>query len=241
MNDLSTVYGPGLHTMPAEEYHRDPCPVPSLSSSIGRTIIAASPLHAWTAHPRLNRHYAAEEKESFDLGSAAHALLLEGADRMVVIDADSYRTKEAKAARDDARSRGLHPVLATKHADVKAMAQRAHDAIARCPDLGGLTLADGKAEQVAIWREDEAWMRARFDWISTDRRVILDYKTTGASASPAAGVMSTWRWRTSGTPCCCARTRPMPRSFELSTKVSTPRPPSSSSMVTLTVYSPRDE
>lgn len=178
------IRAPGLYTMPADEYHADPCPSPSLSSSIGRTIIAASPLHAWTAHPRLNPAYVAEEKEAFDLGSAAHALLLEGADRMCVIDADSYRTKDAKEARDAARARGAHPVLATKYRDVQAMAQRAHEAIARCPDLSGLTLADGKAEQVAIWQEGDAWMRARFDWIANDRRVILDYKTTAASASP---------------------------------------------------------
>ncbi len=175
---------PGLYTIPADEYHADPCPAPSLSSSIGRILISESPLHAWTAHPRLNPAYAHEEKEAFDLGSAAHALLLEGADRMIVIDADSYRTKAAQEARDAARERGAHPVLATKYRDVQAMVQRAHEAIARCPDLSGITLADGEAEKVAIWQEGDAWMRARFDWIAHDRRLVLDYKTTAASASP---------------------------------------------------------
>ncbi len=186
MNDLATVYGPGLHAMSAEVYHADPCAAPSLSSSIGRIIIAQSALHAWTAHPRLNPAYRHEEKDAFDLGSAAHALLLEGEDRMQVIDAEDFRTKAARELRDAARAAGRHPVLAAKYRDVQAMAQRAHEAIARCPDLSGLTLADGDAEQVAIWREGDAWMRVRFDWIAKARDVILDYKTTSASASPQA-------------------------------------------------------
>ena len=66
---------PGVYDLPMAEYHADPCPEPSLSSSIIRLLCSASPLHAWTAHPRLNAAYVAEESDRFDVGTAAHALL----------------------------------------------------------------------------------------------------------------------------------------------------------------------
>lgn len=176
---------PGVYTMPSEEYHADPCPAPSLSSHIGRTLITKSPLHAWTDHPRLNPKYEGAHKAEFDRGSAAHALLLEGEDRMQVIDADDYRTKIAREQRDDARMAGKHPMLASVYEDVKAMAAIARERINECGDLSGYTLDNGQPEQTAIWQDvGGIWCRARFDWISYDRTLILDYKTTAASANP---------------------------------------------------------
>lgn len=177
---------PGVYRMDSASYHKDPCLAPSLSSGTARTLLAQSPMHAWTAHPRLNPNYEAEEKESFDLGAAAHALLLEGEDRMVVLPYDDYRKKEAKEARDYARFEGKHPILEAKYPAVRAMREVALQKIAACTDLSGLTLADGKAEETIIWEEDGAWCRARPDWMSTERDVILDYKTTAASAEPDA-------------------------------------------------------
>ena len=65
---------PGIYELSAEEYHADPCPTPSLSSSIARTLLASSPHHAWWEHPRFNPGRVREEDEKFDLGTAAHAL-----------------------------------------------------------------------------------------------------------------------------------------------------------------------
>ena len=76
----------GVYQMPAEEYHADPCPEPSLSASLIKTLLARSPLHAWHEHPRLNPNVVKEERKEYDRGSAAHALLLEGEDRMAVIE-----------------------------------------------------------------------------------------------------------------------------------------------------------
>jgi len=176
---------PGIYTMSAAEYHADPCVAPSLSSSIARILVTQSPLHAWTAHPKLNPNYQSEEKEAFDIGSAAHALLLEGQDRMVVVKANDWRTKAAQEARDAARAEGKHPVLEARYQDVQAMRDVAIRAIAECSDLGGLTLADGKAEQVIVWQDGDIWCRARLDWIANDRSIILDYKST-EDATPGA-------------------------------------------------------
>jgi hypothetical protein len=176
---------PGIYDMPAEAYHADPCPIPSLSSSVARTLLARSPKHAWTEHPRLNPRYESEEKKEFDLGKAAHALLLEGEDRMQVIPFDSYRKAEAQVQRDAARAAGKHPVLEANYQAVVEMVAAAKLAIAANRDLSGLTLADGKAEQTLVWQEGEVWCRARLDWIDTrDLSLFIDYKTTSASAHP---------------------------------------------------------
>lgn len=175
---------PGIYTMPEADYHADPCPAPSLSSSIAKILLAQSPLHAWHAHPRLNPDFKPEESEAFDLGKAAHALLLEGDDRMQVIDAENYRTKAAQEARDAARAAGKYPVLAAQYADVLAMRQAALEAIEQCSDLSGMKMADGKPEQTVIWQEGGAWLRCRPDFLTDDRKIVLDYKST-TDATPA--------------------------------------------------------
>jgi hypothetical protein len=105
--------------MDSASYHKDPCLAPSLSSGIARTLLTHSPAHAWTAAPAAQPRLPIEEKESFDIGSAAHALLLEGEDRMVVLPYDDYRKKEAKEARDYARAEGKHPILEAKYPAVR--------------------------------------------------------------------------------------------------------------------------
>ena len=192
----------GVHIMPATEYHADPCDSPSLSSSIARLILTHSPLHGWTAHPRLNPNFVSEEKTTYDLGSASHAMLLEGGAGLEIINPENYRSKPTKAnplgnvpagwtneaireARDAARLAGKTPVLPSDMADIEAMVKIARQAIANCSDLSGLTLADGTAEQVLLWQEDGGvWCRARPDWMSHDRRVQISYKSTAASANP---------------------------------------------------------
>lgn len=173
-----------LIEMPADKYHDDPCEHPSLSSSIAKILIMQSPLHAWHSHPRFNLNARQENKEAFDIGTAAHALLLEGEDCMAVIDADDWRTKAAKAAREEAREAGKIPVLPHQKNAILKMVNAAHGAIAQCSDLSGIKLSDGLAERVILWQDDNIYLRARLDWVSNDRKLILDLKTTDTNASP---------------------------------------------------------
>ena len=48
---------PGVYSLPDDAYHADPCPGPSLSSSVAKLMLDRSPLHAWHAHPRLNPNF----------------------------------------------------------------------------------------------------------------------------------------------------------------------------------------
>ncbi|HYR45035.1 MAG TPA: hypothetical protein VER98_18535, partial [Terriglobia bacterium] len=112
---------PGIYTISADEYHADCCPTPSLSASIATILIQQSPLHAKSAHPRLTENPVREEERHLDLGRLCHALMLEGDDIAVVIEADNYRTRAAQEARDAARSIGKCPLLAKEMVEVREM------------------------------------------------------------------------------------------------------------------------
>lgn len=181
---------PGIYTIPSEQYHADPCAVPSLSSSIARILLSKSPAHARLAHPRLNPHYVEREASSrMDVGSAAHAMLLEGTDIVAVCCYDDWRKKEAQAARDEARALGKIPLLLHQYDKVMAMYVVAESALKTCTDLGGFEWSHGKPEQTVIWQEGDTHCRVRADWLSNDRRLILDFKTTEI-ANPAAWMRS---------------------------------------------------
>lgn len=180
---------PGIFKgIPADVYHADPCQAPSLSSSIIKILLNQSPLHAWTAHPRLNPNFLDEvgdDETKFDIGTAAHSLVLEGIDKIAVIDATDWRTKEAKEARDIAREEGLTPLLVKHAVAVCAMVSIAHESIRGCKDLSGITLDDCDKEVTIIWQEDNGvWCRGRIDALERAYAVILDYKSTQASAEP---------------------------------------------------------
>lgn len=172
---------PGLYNLTRDNYHADPCPTPSLSSSIAQIILEQSPLHALLAHPRLNANFQPEESSKFDLGSAAHLMLLERReDAIVRVQADDWRTKAAKDARVAAQANGQFAVLERQFGDIVKMCNAAQDFLVTT-ELGDI-LATGDAEQSALWQEGEYWYRARPDLLSTDRKIILDYKSTSSAA-----------------------------------------------------------
>lgn len=172
----------GIYDVPASVYHSDPCPEPSLSNSIAKLICLSSPLHAQHQHPRLNPQHTQTEAENLDVGTAAHAVLLEGEAAVTVVDANDWRTNAAKDARDGARLKGKIPLLAKKWADVQAMVKSARAQLDRHRD-GRAMFKNGKPEQTLIWREENGvWCRARLDWLRDD--AIDDFKTTAGSADP---------------------------------------------------------
>lgn len=176
----------GIHEIDAAAYHADPCPRPSLSRTVAHLICSRSPLHAWTAHPRLNKNYQSTESEAFDIGTCAHALLLEGEAGVVIIEADDWRTKDAKDARDQARFAGLQPLLAKQWNAVQAMVDSAREQVAGLEVMPS-PFADGKHEQTLVWEDSYGvYCRARIDWLRDDYSCIDDYKTTSRTANPEA-------------------------------------------------------
>lgn len=175
---------PGIYNLTMEEYLSDPCVEPSLSSGIVKTLLTDCPAKAWFCHPRLNPDYQEECDGKFDIGTAAHSLLLEGDDIADIIQSDSYRTNAAKEARDNSRKANRVPLLIEQYDRVLAMVKVARQRLAES-ELQIKSLQDeGYSEQSWFWKESGVWCRIRPDWVSGDKKIILSYKTTAASANP---------------------------------------------------------
>lgn len=173
----------GIHNIPLADYLADPAPAPSLSSSIAHRLVTQAPCHAWARHPRLNPAYQSEDGGKMDVGSAVHAILLEGAEnRVAYIDAEDWRTKVAKEERDAARVAGRIPLLVGNRAIVNAMVSAGRDALAKSELDDAWT--HGEAEATLLWQESDIWCRCRPDWLSFDKRTIISVKTTAGSAEP---------------------------------------------------------
>jgi len=172
---------PGLYTDAAirAAYHSDPCQEISLSRSVAKTIASRTPAHAFVAHPRLNPDYEPYEASKFDVGSAAHTLILKEGNAIEIIDADDWRTKAAKDARDFARAAGKTPMLRHQYIETASCVAKVR---AQLPSfgLGDILSPDhGQSEVVAAWNDPVAgWCRVMFDRIMADL-TIWDFKFTG--------------------------------------------------------------
>lgn len=179
---------PGLHENVSEKvYHADElCAVPTLSCSIGKTIINQSPLHAWCEHPRLGGKRDDDPTSEMDFGSAAHKLCLgKGAELAVCAEKD-WKKKDAQAFRDEARAAGNIPILEHKY----GLACRQRDALMRQLAKHGdifHRFHAAKPEVVVIFDDGPVRCRAMFDKLFIDeqsrRATIFDIKTT-ESANP---------------------------------------------------------
>ena len=185
------IDAPGVYEMPASVYHADPCQEPSLSSSIAKLICLSSPAHARHAHPRLNPDAVEEEAEHFDIGTAAHAVFLEGHAAVEIVQANDWRTNAAKQARADARAAGRVPLLAKTWEAVQAMVAATRAQLDAHTDGAERMFTAGDAERVIVWQEGDVWCRARLDWLRQDPAAsrwapwaIDDYKSTSNSANP---------------------------------------------------------
>jgi hypothetical protein len=181
----TTVTVPGVYDgMPPETYHADPVPDGSLSSGGARKLLPPS-CPAKFRHWQLNGQDPADH---FDLGHAAHKLVLGIGPELVEVVADDWRTKAAKEAKAAAHEAGQVPLLDKDMETVHEMATvlREHPIAGRLFQSG-----TGRAEQSAFWWDETfgVWRRARFDWLpdntSGGRVIIPDYKTCN-SADPVA-------------------------------------------------------
>ena len=163
----------------------DPAPTPSISSSTVRELLDTAPRAVWENSRRLNPDYEENNKHIFDLGAAAHAQWVGQGDPIVVIAEDSFRTKAAKEARDDAYANGFTPVLEKEMDRVHDMADAAAEYFGRHPDLA--PHIDRSTREASIfWREAAVACRARPDMFALGEDVgappvLLHYKTTGTT------------------------------------------------------------
>lgn len=169
---------PGVYDgIPDEVYHGDRA---SLSSSLARMIlrIGGPELveHARRSGPKHAEHY--------DVGHAAHALLLGIGLDIVEIHAKDWKTKAAQQARADAYDAGKVPLLSSTVREVEAMVAkaRAHPTVAE-------VLSGGRPEVSAYAIDETTWLmlRARLDYYRPEAPgvvSVVDYKTTTDATQP---------------------------------------------------------
>ena len=173
---------PGLDN---EAYQADPIMGGSLSVSGAKKLL---PPHC----PALYRYELDNPPRStatFDYGHAAHRAILGAGSVIAWVDAEDWRSKDAKATRAEAVASGLTPMLIAERAHIDGMAAaiRAHPVASQIldPEQGD--------PEVSVFVGDPATgvtMRARYDYMrrtTSGRLAIVDYKTA-ASAHP-----SSWR------------------------------------------------
>lgn len=152
--------------------------MPALSSGLCHTLLSQSPAHA-----RWKQQHPEEANSAMDIGTVAHKILLEGnQDGIVIVDADDWRTKAAKEARDAAHAAGTVPILSAKLPMILNMVDAAKAFVATS-EIAGIFDA-GKPEVTLTWEDDGVVCKARPDFLPDDRSLILHVKTTGGSAEP---------------------------------------------------------
>lgn len=175
------------------DYHRDPAFDPSLSSHVARTIFRRTPLRAWTDHPRLNPAHEPDGDTKFSVGSVAHEMVLGRGGGFSIVEADDWRKKEAKEARDDAFAAGRMPILQHQYEAAAEMARAVVYRLEVIPQTAVLFhpesfgFANGKGEQVMIWRDPGGPLcRAMMDWRGPDETMVWDLKTTAIPLDDAS-------------------------------------------------------
>lgn len=189
---MSTAAGtpalqPGVYEIPEDAYHADPVPGGSLSSTGARRLLDPS----CPALFKYELDHGQEPKAYFDFGTAVHTTILGVGPRLVVVDADSYKTKAAQAERDEIRAAGDVPLLPKERKQIDDMAE----ALTRHPRAAELLApATGEPEQTYLWVDEQTgiWCRARPDWSNDDQ--IVDLKTT-QDPHPEAVQKAIWNYR----------------------------------------------
>jgi hypothetical protein len=168
---------PGLYPdLPEALYHGDP---DSLSSTGVRQLLKAG-------GPAKYRFGVQEDNDDFDIGTAAHTLLLGTGAGIEVVAAKTWQSNAAKAAKAKAREEGKVPLLTKQYDAVRQMVDAAlsrPEVVALFPrDLSAAAEVSAYAMDLATW----VMLRARFDYLVflPGRRVrVRDYKTS-KDASP---------------------------------------------------------
>lgn len=165
--------------IPAEVYHADRT---SISSSGLRSLLAPG----CPAQFKYDRDQPPAPKKTFDVGHAAHKLVLGEGPDLEVVEGARWDTKVAKAQVAEIRERGGTPLKQAEFDQVTAMA-----AALRQHPLAGPLLASGTglAEQSLYWTDPATGVRCRVrpDWLKQlpGLTLAVDYKSC-ADASPTA-------------------------------------------------------
>lgn len=185
--------------------------IPAVSAGVIRTIIEECP-RAARYESFMNEDSGEEDADESsrkrkERGSVSHAVLLEGSEScLAIIDPvdhpnatkgkdgsygipDGWTNKSIKGARDDARARGLIPMLPHALTEIRQMVGEAQTYIESLrkeePHIhAAFQPGGGRSEVTMLWMEGDTLCKLRADRLSNDNAITINYKTTGASVEP---------------------------------------------------------
>ena len=160
-----------VYDLPADEYHAHP----AVGSTSLKTLYKQPPAvyKYQQTHP--------PQSDAFDVGTVAHAPILEQDDSIVqVVDVDRKSGKAWSEPAAEAREHGLIPLKRSEWDTVEAM----RDAVMAHPVAA--ELLTGHAPEVSYFTQlyEGLDVKCRADALTKDNMTVVDLKTTGASADP---------------------------------------------------------
>lgn len=164
------ITAPGLYPELSSSYFTENLtPTPYLSQSGIKTLLSETPFDY--------RNPSKRKSEDMNFGSIVHALALGKGSKFIVAPYDDYRTKDARAWKEEQQHMGLIPIKADKYADAEKIALVIQEKIRVALDG-----ADYETEVPFFWQENE--------YVGTDRVV---YDPTGPGYVGGVTLMgSTW-------------------------------------------------
>jgi len=142
--------------------------------------VRRSEQHAYVVHPRLGGLSETDDagEEIADYGTAAHQSFLQSRSNIRHLSFNDWRTKEAKAAREQAYADGEIPLLTKSYGRCMRLIEVLENFRAK---TGAFT--HGKPEQTVTWQDGPIWCRARVDWLPDEPSApTWDLKTTAGAA-----------------------------------------------------------
>jgi PDDEXK-like domain of unknown function (DUF3799) len=164
--NLTSATEPGVYELDDAAYFGGPLARESLSSTGVRELLTCP------AKFRYRQQHGRPDTRAFDVGHAAHYLVLGAGPELVRIDADKWLTKAVKEDVQAARERGAVPLRPSDWDTVHAMAAALQDH-PHAPKL----FSRGVPERTLVWRDEATGVlcRCKADWLRPDG--IVDYKT----------------------------------------------------------------
>lgn len=146
-----------------------------LSQSQAKTLLDCPARYRYElTHPQPHR-------DAFDIGHAAHTLILGTGAPFVAIDVDSRRGKAWTEPAEAARAEGKVPLLRKDAEIVEGMAA----SVARHAGAATLLGLPGRSEVTVEWTDEDVDCRARIDRLADG--LILDVKTAADASADGFG------------------------------------------------------
>lgn len=162
------ITAPGIYPELSERYHAEALtPTRCLTQSGIKVLLHETPFDY--ANPPEE-----EPSEEMNFGSIVHSLALGKLERFAISPFDDYRTKDARAWKEETIAAGQIPIKADKYDEAELVAAAIRD---RLHSLIGD--ADYFTEVPFFWQEGETWCCGMADIWVPSLSLVIDPKVTG--------------------------------------------------------------